>query len=65
LTVGGSGGARAAPGHSRQQEFRTLLVAPNGMRSGMLELIRGQSSAEGRIAIKLNNLADPELIDAL
>jgi Polyphosphate kinase C-terminal domain 2/Polyphosphate kinase C-terminal domain 1 len=52
-------------GHSRNEKFRTLLVAPAGMRSGLLELIRRQASAEGRIAIKLNNLADPELIDAL
>ncbi len=52
-------------GHSLQHEFHTLLVAPAGMRSGLLELIREQASADGRIAIKLNNLADPELIDAL
>jgi polyphosphate kinase len=52
-------------GHSRAETFRTLLVAPGGMRSGLLELIRGQASAEGRIAIKLNGLADPEVIDAL
>jgi polyphosphate kinase len=52
-------------GDSRQQKFRTLLVAPAGMRAGLLDLIRRQATAEGRIAIKLNNLADPELIDAL
>jgi polyphosphate kinase len=52
-------------GYSRQQEFRTLLVAPTGMRAGLVELIRGQASPDGRIAMKLNSLVDPELIDAL
>ena len=52
-------------GYSRQQEFRTLLVAPAGMRSSLLELIRAQASPEGRIAMKVNSLVDPELIDAL
>ncbi len=52
-------------GYSRQHEFRTLLVAPAGMRAGLLELIRAQASPQGRIAMKLNSLVDPELIDAL
>jgi len=52
-------------GYSRQQEFRPLLVAPTAMRAGLVELIRGQASPEGRIALKLNSLVDPELIDAL
>jgi polyphosphate kinase len=52
-------------GYSRQHEFRTLLVAPTGMRAGLVELIRAQASPEGRIAMKLNSLVDPELIDAL
>jgi polyphosphate kinase len=52
-------------GYSRQQEFRTLLVAPSGMRAGLLELIRAQASPEGRITMKLNSLVDHELIDAL
>jgi polyphosphate kinase len=52
-------------GYSRQQEFRTLLVAPTGLRAGLVELIRGQASPDGRIAMKLNSLVDPELIDAL
>src|SRR4029079_9804819 len=37
--------------YSRQQEFRTLLVAPRGMRTALLELIRGQASPEGRITM--------------
>jgi polyphosphate kinase len=52
-------------GYSRQQEFRTLLVAPIGMRSGLLELIRAESTPEGRITMKLNSLVDQVLIDAL
>jgi polyphosphate kinase len=52
-------------GHSRQRRFRSVLVAPTGMRTGLLELIHRQASADGRITMKLNSLADPELIDAL
>ena len=52
-------------GHSRQHDFRTLLVAPAGMRTKLAELIRGQARPDGRITMKLNSLADPELIDAL
>ena len=52
-------------GYSRQQEFRTLLVAPIGMRSGLLELIRAEATPEGRITMKLNSLVDQVLIDAL
>jgi polyphosphate kinase len=35
------------------------------MRLGLLELIGQQASPDGRITMKLNSLADPELIDAL
>jgi polyphosphate kinase len=52
-------------GYSRQEEFGTLLVAPAGMRAGLIELIRGQASPQGRITMKLNSLVDAELIDAL
>jgi polyphosphate kinase len=52
-------------GYSRQEEFGTLLVAPAGMRDGLIELIRGQATPDGRIAMKLNSLVDGELIDAL
>jgi polyphosphate kinase len=52
-------------GYSRQQGFRTLLVAPTGLRAGLLELIRGQASPDGRITMKLNSLVDQEIIDAL
>jgi polyphosphate kinase len=52
-------------GYSRQQSFRTLLVAPSSLRSGLLELIRAQASPEGQITLKLNSLVDHEMIDAL
>jgi len=52
-------------GYSRQQDFRSLLVAPAGLRTGLLQLIRSQASPEGRIALKLNSLVDQEMIDAL
>jgi polyphosphate kinase len=52
-------------GYSRQQDFGALLVAPAGLRTELLELIRAQASPEGRIAMKLNSLVDQEMIDAL
>ena len=52
-------------GYSRQQQFRTVLVAPRGMREGLLELIRGQASEDGLITMKLNSLVDAEVIEAL
>jgi len=53
-------------GYSRQSSYRKLLVAPTTLRSGMVELIHQEaSSAEGRIVIKVNNLVDSEVIDAL
>jgi polyphosphate kinase len=52
-------------GYSRQQQFRSLLVAPTGLRAGLLELIRREAAPDGRITMKLNSLVDPEIIDAL
>jgi len=52
-------------GYSLQREFGALLVAPSGLRAGLLELIGRQAAEGGRIAMKLNSLVDPELIDAL
>jgi polyphosphate kinase len=52
-------------GHSRQDRFGALLVAPAGLRRGLLELIREQAAPGGHVTMKLNSLADPELIDAL
>jgi len=53
-------------GYSRQQRFRQLLVAPAGLRSGLLRLIRQEASEpDGQIVIKVNNLVDLEIIDSL
>jgi polyphosphate kinase len=53
-------------GYSRQSTYRKLLVAPTTLRSGMVELIHQEAlSPEGRIVIKVNNLVDSEVIDAL
>jgi polyphosphate kinase len=46
--------------------YRKLLVAPNGLRAGLLEQIRAEAAApDGEIAIKVNGLQDPDMIDAL
>jgi polyphosphate kinase len=53
-------------GYSRQTSYRKLLVAPTTLRSGMVKLIQQEAlSPDGRIVIKVNNLVDPEVIDAL
>jgi polyphosphate kinase len=53
-------------GYSRQRKYRRLLVAPTGLRAGILELIEREGKGpKGRIVMKVNNLVDPEIIDAL
>ncbi|WP_336032170.1 RNA degradosome polyphosphate kinase [Geodermatophilus sp. FMUSA9-8] len=57
-------------GYSRQTSYRQLMVAPQGIRAGLLEKIRREArhAAEGRpsgIRIKVNSLVDERLIDAL
>jgi polyphosphate kinase len=52
-------------GYSRQHRYRKLLVAPASLRPGLLQLIEKQGVPGGRIVIKVNNLIDPEVIDAL
>src|SRR5262249_32136856 len=52
-------------GYSSATEYRKILVAPGTLRSRLLEFIRGEASPEGRIVMKMNSLADPEMIDAL
>jgi polyphosphate kinase len=53
-------------GYSRRADYRKLVVAPMRLRSRLLELI-GETAAEpgGRIAMKMNNLVDEEIIEAL
>ncbi|GAC1655017.1 MAG: RNA degradosome polyphosphate kinase [Candidatus Dormibacteraceae bacterium] len=53
-------------GYSRQRKYRRLLVAPASLRPRMLELIQREAEApDGHIKMKVNNLVDPGIIDAL
>jgi polyphosphate kinase len=52
-------------GYSRQNRYRKLLVAPTSLRSDLMQLIEREGKPNGRVVIKVNNLVDPELIDAM
>jgi polyphosphate kinase len=52
-------------GYSRQHRYRKLLVAPTSLRAGITQLIEREGKPGGRIIIKVNNLIDPEIIEAL
>jgi polyphosphate kinase len=52
-------------GYGRQERFRKLLVAPGALRARLIDLIVRESSASGRITMKMNSLVDAEMIDAL
>jgi polyphosphate kinase len=53
-------------GCGRPQGYRKLLVAPATLRTRLYDEIRREAeSGDGRIAIKVNNLADEGMIDAL
>src|SRR5262249_50260765 len=50
-------------GYSRQTAFRALHVAPAGIRSGLVDLIRGQAFEGGLITLKMNTPPDPQPTD--
>ncbi|MBL7255280.1 RNA degradosome polyphosphate kinase [Paractinoplanes lichenicola] len=57
-------------GYSRQRSYRRLLVAPHGVRQGLIERIEEQAriareGGEALVQIKVNSLVDEETIDAL
>jgi polyphosphate kinase len=57
-------------GYSRQTAYRRLLVAPHGVRSGIIERIDREvahvrEGRPGRIGIKVNSIVDEEIVDAL
>ncbi|HKE70564.1 MAG TPA: RNA degradosome polyphosphate kinase [Nocardioidaceae bacterium] len=57
-------------GYSRRASYRQLLVAPDGIRAGILERIEREvdhhrSGRPARIRIKVNSLVDEATIDAL
>lgn len=54
-------------GYGRPPSYRRLLVAPEGVRSGLLDLIEAQTrrGRRGLIQMKVNSLVDEEIVDAL
>ena len=57
-------------GYSRKVSYRNLLVAPNGIRTGILERIEREVAAHGQgrdslIRIKANAIVDEQIIDGL
>ena len=57
-------------GYSRQTRYRTLMVAPDGVRSGIVERIEreaehARAGRPARVRIKANSIVDEQVIDAL
>ena len=57
-------------GHSRQKNYRKLLVAPVNMRDRMVAMIQREvehcrNGGSGRIVAKMNALVDPQMVRAL
>ncbi|WP_425174245.1 RNA degradosome polyphosphate kinase [Mycobacterium sp.] len=57
-------------GYSRKLSYRNLLVAPHGIRAGIIERVERevaahQETGNGRIRMKMNALVDEQVIDAL
>jgi len=57
-------------GYSRQTEYRSLLVAPQRLRAGLIERIdreiaHAQQGKPARLQFKTNHLVDEQMIDAL
>ena len=60
----------ALTGYSRKRDWRKLLVAPSGMREGILmrierEIEQHKRHGNGRLAFKINHLVDKQSIQAL
>jgi polyphosphate kinase len=57
-------------GYSRQTSYRTLMVAPHGVRAGLVERIHAEADharagRPARVRIKANSIVDEQTIDAL
>ncbi len=54
-------------GYGRDIQFRRLVPAPQALRPTVTELIRNEAArgSEGRIIMKMNSLADAEMVEAL
>jgi polyphosphate kinase len=50
---------------SSSRNYEKLLVAPEGLRLGLLDRIEREAHPGGRIVVKVNGLSDPATIDAL
>jgi polyphosphate kinase len=57
-------------GYTKHRDYRTLLVAPDSLRPGLLQLIaeetaHAQAGRPSGITLKLNSLVDEQVVDAL
>jgi polyphosphate kinase len=57
-------------GYTKHQDYETLLVAPDTLRPGVVDMIRreadhARSGRESGITMKINSLVDEEVTDAL
>jgi polyphosphate kinase len=54
-------------GYSRRSSYRRLLVAPNTLAPRLVDLMAEQAALgeDGKITMKMNSLADEEMIEAL
>ncbi|WP_280397041.1 RNA degradosome polyphosphate kinase [Nocardia carnea] len=57
-------------GYSRKADYRNILVAPHGIRAGIIsridrEIELARAGADARIRLKANALVDEQVIDAL
>ncbi len=57
-------------GYSQQTQYRSLIVAPHGMREWVMRMIEreadnSRSGKRARIEMKVNNLVDPKIINGL
>ncbi|MCU0273421.1 MAG: polyphosphate kinase 1, partial [Acidimicrobiales bacterium] len=52
-------------GYGRDVRYKRLLVAPDGLRTGLEDLIRQEMAVGGRIVMKMNSLVDTRMIELL
>jgi polyphosphate kinase len=57
-------------GYSRKLSYRNLIVAPQGIRAGIIERVEREvaehrETGNGRIRLKMNALVDEQVIDAI
>jgi polyphosphate kinase len=54
-------------GFSRNEQYRSLVVAPRDLKSQLLDMIEHEASfgSDGRITLKCNSIADHSIVEAL